>query len=285
MPKKDMSEFEFSTGLPDDFDATIEQAYFKPNPQYAAKAGIDSDTPLLHLVFRGDIDNEDGSLTQAYSIGTEWEPKKNGAEIVSVRNPGKHRFNANCNGAKFVERVLSIIGSGDVKKGIAKVSDAGYPYMTEADFYKGISGHFVREQITRQGGDGFAGGTSQVLLPTEITTIPGLKGSSKKGAAAADDDEEEPAPRAKSKGKSKKTDSSSGSGDEGSEFPEQIAWLKAASKGKTKRQLKAATSAEYSEDLDETEEKFVAEVVTGDLIDRLIEAGELEVGDDGKTFV
>ncbi|MFA5415523.1 MAG: hypothetical protein WC295_08515 [Methanoregula sp.] len=274
--KPNLKDFALSTGLVDDFDGTVVGVQFRPNPQYAAKANIDADTPLLHLTFEGpDIDTEDGKLTQAYSIGTGWEPKNKGAEVININKPDKHNFNVNSNAGALIKRMLAVAGGGDEQKGMEMIAERGI-YMTKAEFYEGLSGHWSRETISRQGGgSGFSGGDSQVLLPSTLTVFPGIigkKAAGKKAAPAAD--EGKPAV---------KPDEDKG-GEEPGEFKDQIAWLKRAAPGKTKRQLKAAVAGEYDKDLSAEEQSFVEKAINGDLIDTLVKNDVLKLGDDGKTF-
>jgi hypothetical protein len=275
--KANIKDFALSTGLVDDFDGAVVGVQFRPNPQYAAKSSIDPNTPLLHLTFQGpDIDTEDGTLTQAYSIGTGWETKNKGSEVINTNRPDKRNFNINSNAGALIKRMLAIAGSGDEQKGMEMIAERGI-YMTNAAFFEGLSGHWSRETISRQGGgSGFTGGDSQVLLPSTLTVFPGIIGkkaatAGKKAAPAAD---EKPAAKpAEDKGDEEPT-----------EFKDQIAWLKRAAPGKTKRQLKAAVAGEYDKDLSDEESKFVEKAINGDLIDKLVEKDELKLGDDGKTF-
>ncbi len=274
MAKATAGSFIPDSGLIDNFDATITAAIFKPNPEYAKKAAnMDPDTPLLHLTFEGPaIETEDGVLIQAYSIGGNWEAKGKGSEVTNVRNPDKLMFNSSSNTGIFVKKVLSILGEGDEMKGANKLADRGTP-MTKAEFYIGIAGHFSREAVTRQAGGTFTGGTTSVLLPADITAMPGIIGGKKvKGKKAA---AEEDAP----KGGNIAADDE-GEGKSEDNFADHIAWLTKTAPGNTRRKLKAAAATEYG-DGDKTDDDFVESVVNGGMINDLIKSGVLEIDDDG----
>jgi len=281
MAKATAGSFIPDSGLIDNFDGTIVAAIFKPNAEYAKKAAnMDPDTPLLHLTFEGpEIETEDGSLTQAYSIGGNWEAKGKGSEVVNVRNPDKSMFNSSSNTGVLVKRILSILGEGDEMKGANKLAERGTP-MTKSEFYIGIKGHFSREAVTRPAGGAFTGGTSQVLLPADITIMPGIigekKAKNKKAAPTTDTD----AP----KGGKIADDESDGGGDGDDKFTDHIAWLTKAAPGNTRRKLKAAAAIQYGEG-DKTDDDFVESVMNGTMINDLIKSGDLEVNDDGVFVV
>lgn len=271
MAKVNPDAWKLSTGLPDDFDADIVAATFKTNPKYAEKAGIDPNTPFLTLTFSGPgIETEDGTYEQTYSLGTGWESRNKGKEAVSVKNPDRKSFNNNSNAGKLVDRIVNLLGSGNNDEGRKAVAAFGF-YMTQADFYVGLHGHFVRQEVTNPVG----GGTTTLLLPTSVRKG---KGGGKPAAAAA----------AAAAAPAPETDDDDSGGEESTgssgDFGEQIQLLKAIAKGKNRRQVKSAVSAEFSQDATDTEQEFVNAIVSGDMLDKLIADGTLTLSADGKTF-
>lgn len=284
-PRVTPDDWKLDSGLPDDFDGEISAAVFKPNATYAAKSNVDPNTPLLHLTFRGpDIE----PFEQAYSIGSgaAWEAKNGGKEVVSANNPSKHTFNASSNAGKLIERIVQLLGGGvdakSIEKGRLTVAGLGM-FMTNADFYTKFKGHFVRQEISRQASaDGsFTGGTTTVLLPTAIS-IKGATGKPTK-AKAESAAPAAPAPVAVPDEDDEDTEVASMS-PELEQFSEQIPWLKRTAGGLTRRQLKAAASNEFSDDLSDTEEAFMQMLMSGDLIEKLIANKVLVLNEDGRTF-
>jgi len=158
-------DFELGSGLMDDFDATITDAWFAPPRQeYSEKAGGES-TPFLHLKLEGpDLDQP---MTEMKSTGSAkgWQIQREGLEIVSAKSPNLHQFVQSSRAGELVNRIIALAGKGDKAKGVQVMKSRGY-LMTEAEFYTGLSFHWEREQMATVGGE-----TRDVLMPTALLDI------------------------------------------------------------------------------------------------------------------
>ena len=170
MAKLKPEDLEPTTGLADNFVGTITGAYFEVKESYAARSGTND--PMLNLVLVGpDIQ---GGMEQGYSIGTGWEVVRDGLEVVSTRDPDVHRWNRNTRSMALVGRMMTLVGGGDRAKGQEFFREKDI-YMTEAEFYQGLTFRWRRESLPTADG-----GTSDVLLPVQLIS-EGL-GAPKPGA-------------------------------------------------------------------------------------------------------
>jgi len=148
---KTREDYELESGLADDFDGVITDAYFEvnPNPEYVAKAG---EEPGLALIIESpDLDQP---VHQWYSCGAakQWQIGRGGQEITSAVRPDSHRFNMNSKGGVLVSRMFEIIGNGDRGKGQDFFIKRDR-YMTEGAFYIGLNFHWLNKPAKMMGTD------------------------------------------------------------------------------------------------------------------------------------
>lgn len=161
--------YALSTGLIDDFDGTITEAYFGTDAAYN-----DGDTILLILEISTD-DPDRPSITEKLSTGTGWVIENSGANIVS-ENGKPRKFNQNSRVGMVLAAALAA-GAGDIMRGKGTPMDAAT--------WTGLAFHWDRVKIK-----GFNGEEKEVLLPTSVL---GEVGSSSAPASTGVD----PATRAK----------------------------------------------------------------------------------------
>ena len=156
MAKLKSDDLVLDSGLADDFDGAIVDAWFDIRPDYAVAAG--SQDPMLILA----IESPDlgQTIEQAYSIGgaKQWQATKGGKEVVSGKNPDTHKFNMSSRAGTLVDRMFQTVGGGDKAKGQVFFLKRDH-YMTEAEFYTG-NYHWKRESMKTVGGE-----SRDVLLP------------------------------------------------------------------------------------------------------------------------
>ena len=165
MTDKKVSEkdMELTTGLPDDVEATIEDAYFGDNKDYSRKAG--KKIEMLALVLKGPGLDEKNK-TQWYSFGdsSKWSVRGGGTTLVNNNNPDTHAFNNKSRAGVLVERMFAAVGNGDAKKGQKFFVDRNF-WMTESEFYTKLKFHWKRiEQDTMADAEGKKD-TKDVLFP------------------------------------------------------------------------------------------------------------------------
>lgn len=137
--------YSLSSGLIDDFDATISEAYFGYDEKYN-----DGSTVLLILECTTD-DLDRPTETLKLSTGTGWVIENQGRNIVSEN--GKPRsFNKNSVVGGFLASALNV-GAGELMR------SKGTPM--EAATWRGLSFHFNRVMVA-----GFDGSEKERLLPT-----------------------------------------------------------------------------------------------------------------------
>ena len=178
-------DFELGSGLLDDFDGVVEDAWFAPPRQeYIDRTGGEP-TPFLHLsIVSPDADQP---IEQVYSIGTarQWQVERDGKEVVSGKKPDYHNFVANSRGGELVGRIIELAGGGDKAKGVQAVKERGF-LMTEAEFFVGLNAHWERESRLTVGGD-----TRDILLPTAIHGFGEAEAVATPGAAGLPFSDEE----------------------------------------------------------------------------------------------
>lgn len=128
MATDEFDPFTPETGLIDDFDFTVDSAWFTTDAAYN-----DGETLLLKL--NGPTDNpENPETTLQYSCGNGWEASDGGK--VAVREDGKkRRFNQSSGIWKLVEAAMNA-GAGDALRG------RGTPM--EASMWSGLKFHMRR---------------------------------------------------------------------------------------------------------------------------------------------
>ena len=168
MVKPTRQDMELESGLADDFDGVISHAYFGIKERYDAIAG----TSEPKLVFALDGEELEQPQEVAYNTGAakQWEVVRDGAEIVSGKNPDAHAFNMNSRAGGVVARMFNLVGAGDRAKGQDFFVARGH-YMTQAAFYDGLKFHWKREEMTTVGGD-----KKQVLMPVSYLGEVAAKG-------------------------------------------------------------------------------------------------------------
>lgn len=146
---------DFSSGLIDDFDGTITDAYFGTDSAYN-----DGQSVLLILDVATD-DPDTPQITEKLSVGTGWNIVDGGAAIE--HDKGKEVFNKSTRLFGFVKAA----------------HDAGarftLPSLRQAATYKGLGFHWLRQKV-----EGFNGESKEVLLPSAL-----LAGAAAAPAAAA----------------------------------------------------------------------------------------------------
>lgn len=168
--------YALSSGLIDDFDGTVSEAYFGTDAAYN-----NGDTVLLVLELSTD-DPDHPQETVKLSTGTGWTIEGQGASIVS--ESGKARsFNKNSRVGQVIAAALNI-GAGDAMR--AK----GTPM--EASTWAGLSFHWNRVELV-----GFNGETKEALLPTAFLGDEGGTQTTTTAAAAPATGEVDAATRAK----------------------------------------------------------------------------------------
>lgn len=181
--EKDM---ELGTGLIDNFDGVVIDAYFGVDAAYAEKArasgGSGSDEPMLCLVFESPEFEQSGE--QKYSIGSKgWTAEDEGKRVVSSLRPDTRVFNANSNAGMLISRLFMLAGKGDKAKGQKVFVERGH-FMTEADFYKGIRSHWLRESRKNPMG----GSDISLLQPQDSIEFVGVTaGKAAKSMPASDE--------------------------------------------------------------------------------------------------
>lgn len=147
MTVTDYDPYALSSGLLDDFDGAITEAYFGTDAAYN-----NGDTVLLILELATD-DADKPQETLKLSTGTGWVIENNGKNIVSEN--GKPRaFNKNSRIGMVLAAALTS-GAAETMRG------RGTPM--EAATWQGLSFHWNRTNIT-----GFDGESREVLLPTKF---------------------------------------------------------------------------------------------------------------------
>ena len=175
---KTRQDFELETGLADDFDGAISNAYFGVDARYAEVSG--SSDPMLTLVLESpDLEQP---AQQRYSCGAakKWQVSNGGQEIVSETRPDSHIFNMSSRAGVLVGRMFELIGNGDKEKGRDFFIGRDH-YMTQGDFYTGLNFHWKRQALKTVGGD-----TSDVLMPERYIGAVKVNGAKASATATVD---------------------------------------------------------------------------------------------------
>jgi len=177
-------ETEESSGLLDDADVTINQAYFGTDARYQ------SGEQLLFVIEGTSPQADEDEVRQFWSIGGGWEAIEGGAKVE-----GKEKFNTSSAYARFFNAALQIPGVSEI------IQDRGTP--DEAAIWEGLTFHMERQDVEYGGQIG----TRQMLLPVSLVegkkkAVP-KKPAAKKAASNSGGDK---ALRAKLKNLAKKSD-------------------------------------------------------------------------------
>lgn len=174
-----------SSGLLDDFDFDVQEAWFDTNPKMGG-----GKTLLLHL--RGEAFQEgelvDDEHTLMYSCGDGWKAAKGGQQ--ATHPAGKDTFTNASNMGKLIDH---LVGLGDDV--LAELSSRGESY--EAPTWQGLRLHIERKTYSFKDRETGEQREYEVALPTEFLGV------------LDDEEEEKPAkkparkPAAKSKPKPK----------------------------------------------------------------------------------
>lgn len=140
------------TGLRDDYDGTVVNAFFGTDERYN-----NGETMLLKWEVHGlDEDGVAYEETQLITVGKGWETVDGGQTVR--HESGKDRmFNNNSHLGKIIERCTKELGIGDVLR------SKGSPY--DAKVWVGLSFHFNREE-QRYSGSSEVKDTTK-LMPTK----------------------------------------------------------------------------------------------------------------------
>jgi hypothetical protein len=162
---KTYEDFELESGLPDDFDGAITDAYFGEAPgDYSKKLspGTSADAGLYLVIT--DKDSDVGALKpQWFTCGSKgWEVKEGGKELVSSKRPDSKNFNMSSSGGILVKAMFETAGNGDLKKG-QEFFIKRDRYMTQAEFYIGTNWHWMRVDRTLPDKT-----VSKILVPTKF---------------------------------------------------------------------------------------------------------------------
>lgn len=143
-----------TSGLLDDFDFTIEEAWFGVNERFG-------DALLLNL--RGIAEQEgevvDEEHTLLYSTGDGWEAGKGGRE--AQHGAGRTTFVNNTNIGRLIDAIVAL--GDDV---IEVLSSRGETY--EADTWEGLRFHIERKQFSYRNRETGEQVTYEVPLPTDF---------------------------------------------------------------------------------------------------------------------
>lgn len=157
--------WQFTSGLPDDFDGYVTDAVFGFNPQY-----MDGTRLVLMLTVLSD-DDDIGEEPLMYPAGSGWEVKDRGE--TAVREDGKEKGFNQSSGMGLLCAAAIEAGAGDVLK------ERGSPM--QASIWKGLGFHWNRKSFD-YGGDI---GSKERLVPTAYLGVKGGGGAAAGGGGGA----------------------------------------------------------------------------------------------------
>lgn len=153
------------SGLPDDFDFTIEEAVFETDARY-----MDGQVPLL--TWRGYVGDDPANKDEIkFATGSGWLIVDGGARVQ--KDTGKNLFHKNSWVGRLVSRVLEM---EEAKKALMA---RGVP--TEAQIWVGTSWHMKRESVNYGGSIG----EREHLMPTKFLGIKQVATGAKTSATTA----------------------------------------------------------------------------------------------------
>ena len=136
----------------DNVDGDIVEAVFDiASGDYADKVMMGGGGTQPPVVLRLTIESPelDRPAVQSYSVGSQdvWEILDNGKAIQNIKNPDRHLFRKGSIGWALVEAIMTSIGEGNLEKGQDYFIKRD-KYMTQADFYTGLSFHWATKALT-----------------------------------------------------------------------------------------------------------------------------------------
>ena len=154
-------------GFLDDVDGDITDASFGvASGDYADKVMLgraDAQPPVIIRLTIESPDLESPAL-QSYSVGSQdiWEIQGAGKSIKNTKNPDKHVFRKGSRAWALVEAIMTAVGDGNLDKGQGLLIKRD-KYMTEADFYIGLSFHWAVKSL-----ETVSGGKTNTPLPEKF---------------------------------------------------------------------------------------------------------------------
>ena len=158
------NEWGTETGLLDEFEATVDAAYFGTDERY-----MEGTVPMLHLELfniEADADNVPDTIIEKFSVGNGWEVIEGGAAVARIDGNERRKFN---NRSKYGMVIDAVMKNEDgAFDGLFEVlAERGSPKT--AGIWKGL--RFKFERIDVYYGEKI--GTKQVLLPVEFVGVDG----------------------------------------------------------------------------------------------------------------
>jgi len=125
--------------------------------------------------------------TQSFSVGSQdiWEVVDNGKRIENIKNPDKHTFRDGSIAMELVKAMAASMGAGDIEKGQNMFVTRDH-FMTESEFYTGLSFDWEVRSITRKIGNKEV--TSKPPLPINFLGETATKGATVKGKGVESND-------------------------------------------------------------------------------------------------
>lgn len=168
MGSKEHSSWETESGLLDDYDFVVEEAWF----------GLDeeaNDDERVFLFLRGTAVDGEGEEydehRERYSTGKNWEVVEDGAEVENAT--GKNRFNQNAGLGRLINALVAL-GEDEA----AFLQSRGQAY--EAATFDGLKMHMEGRVVSKWKNDDGEEVEWRLNLPTELT-IAKPKSKGKKG--------------------------------------------------------------------------------------------------------
>lgn len=192
MPKQERSSWDTESGLLDDYDFDVEEAWFGLDEE------ADSDDERIFLFLRGTATDDEGEEheehRERYSTGKNWEVVEDGAEVENAT--GKKRFNENAGLGRLINAFVAL---GDDEASYL----AGRGESFESDTYEGLKLHMENRVVSKWTNDDGEEVEWRLNLPTSIKMKSKKKAASKKGGKGKAD-------RSTTKKKTSDKDSDSG---------------------------------------------------------------------------
>lgn len=179
------------TGLLDDYDITVDEAWFGEDEE--------GDDGRIFLFLRGTAVTDDGEEhedhTERYSTGKNWEVVEDGDEVENAT--GRQRFNQNAGLGRLIN---ALVGLGeDEAEFLSKRGDT-----FQAKTYRGLTMHMKGRVVSKWKNDDGDEVEWSLNLPTSIEMKSAKAAKGGKGKASRSDDTKAPAkPKATAKGKGK----------------------------------------------------------------------------------
>jgi hypothetical protein len=174
MGKQEKSSWDTETGLLDDFDFEIDEAWFGEDEE------ADNADGRIFLFVRGTATDAEGEEheehRERYSTGKNWEAVDDGAEVENAT--GKNRFNESTGLGRFIN---ALVGLGDDEATF--LSKRGQAY--EASTFDGLEMHMENMVASTWKDDDGVDVIWRLNLPVELT-IPKPKKAKKGGKGKAD---------------------------------------------------------------------------------------------------